>query len=52
MDCRDPEAMDGNAKQAESLVMLNCLVKSSIHIPVLWFPAIPAGMTRFLKTCV
>ncbi|HEY8035786.1 MAG TPA: hypothetical protein VIF37_09380 [Methylobacter sp.] len=34
-------------KQATSLAMRNCLVKSSIHILVLWFPAIPAGMTCF-----
>ncbi|WP_292436172.1 hypothetical protein [Methylobacter sp.] len=46
-DCRDPEAMDGNIEAGTSLAARNCLVKSGIHIPVLWFPAIPAGMTCF-----
>jgi hypothetical protein len=46
-DCRDPEAMDGNIEAGTSLATQDCLVKSGIHIPVLWIPAIPAGMTCF-----
>jgi hypothetical protein len=34
--------MDGNAKAGIKPYNAD---KSSIHIPVLWFPAIPAGMT-------
>jgi len=48
-DCRDPEAMDGNAEEAKSFATKDCSIKSSIHIPVSWIPAIPAGMTVFRK---
>jgi ABC-type arginine transport system permease subunit len=40
--------MDGNIEAGTGLAMRDYLVKSGIHIPVLWIPAIPAGMTCFL----
>jgi hypothetical protein len=36
-------------KLATNLVTRSFLVIWSIHIPVLWFPAIPAGMTCFKR---
>ncbi len=33
-DCREPEAMDGNAEEAKSFATKDCSIKSSIHIPV------------------
>jgi len=38
-------------KQAVSITTEDYSIKSRVHIPVLWIPAIPAGMTH-LKTSV
>jgi hypothetical protein len=56
-DCKDaggratqeqlPRSHGWLPKLATSLAMRNCLAQSSFHILVFWFPAIPAGMTRF-----
>ncbi|TAK60671.1 hypothetical protein [Methylobacter sp.] len=45
-DCRDPDAMDGNAKASNK--PYNVELKSSIHIPVLWFPA----QIRLERICI
>jgi hypothetical protein len=46
-DCRDPEAMDSNAKPYHPFFGYGAgIFELFFHIPVFWIPAIPAGMTE------
>jgi len=44
--------MDGNTETGASISIVDYSIKSGVHIPVLWIPAIPAGMTdrRVIQT--
>jgi hypothetical protein len=41
--------MDGNTETGSKYAIRNCSIKSAVHIPVLWIPAIPAGMTIYRR---
>jgi hypothetical protein len=41
--------MDGNTETVSKYAIGNCSIKSRVHIPVLWIPAIPAGMTVYRR---
>ncbi|MEQ1558542.1 MAG: hypothetical protein ABL933_06305 [Methyloglobulus sp.] len=52
MDCRDPEARDGNVKNVVTAIgKIRFIV---FHILVIWIPAVHAGMTTLqsLKTYI
>jgi hypothetical protein len=41
--------MDGNTETCSKYAIENYSIKSTADIPVLWIPAIPAGMTIYRR---